>query len=200
MSASAWHYGIVSDPTSNVLSGADGTEVPDFSDRTGEREAPWFPPLPLPAIPNFVMTREEVAAALDKNFPSPVDQDHAVLPEQRTPQQPVAPPDAPPATAPAQPARAVVSAPDPPAQPASRTLTGVRLHPSVVGPNVVGSRAPEPLDELRRRRISLSVPRMPLPTRSDGGAAVFFITATLIFLVLAYIIVMMIVESIIQLF
>lgn len=189
MRASAWHYGIVSDPTSNVLFGADGTEVPDPSGRAGWLDAPGFPPLPLPAIPDSTMTREAVAAALDADSSPPAEHDHAVEPAQR----PSAPPNgAPPADAPAQPAEPLISTLALP----SHRPTDARLRPPVAG----GSRTAMVFGEPRRRRVNIPVPRVPLPTRSDGGAAVFFVIASIIFLVLAYSIIMGIVESIIRLF
>lgn len=51
-----------------------------------------------------------------------------------------------------------------------------------------------------RRRISLPTPRLALPASSDGGAAVFFLIASVIALVLTYSVVMGIVDSLARLF
>jgi len=50
-----------------------------------------------------------------------------------------------------------------------------------------------------RRRIGLQAPRLPPQSRSDGGATVFFLVALVICGVLAYSIIMGIVESILRL-
>jgi hypothetical protein len=105
--------------------------------------------------------------------------------------------------------RLVVPTPVPLAQPSPpRRLSGLRYRP----PLAVGSRTPVQLGDLRRRigrqvpglplrtRSSRQVPGLPLRTRSNGGASVFFFITLIIFGVLAYSIIVGIVESILRLF
>ncbi len=92
--------------------------------------------------------------------------------------------------------RLVVPTPVPPAQPSPpRRPSGLRYRP----PLAVGSRTPVRLGDLRRR-IGRQVPGLPLRTRSNGGASVFFFIALIIFGVLAYSIIVGIVESVLRLF
>lgn len=92
--------------------------------------------------------------------------------------------------------RLVVPTPVPPAQPSPpRRLSGLRYRP----PLAVGSRTPVRLGDLRRR-IGRQVPGLPLRARSNGGASVFFFIALIVFGVLAYSIIVGIVESILRLF
>ena len=92
--------------------------------------------------------------------------------------------------------RLVVPTPVPPAQPSPpRRPSGLGYRPSLA----VRSRTPVQLGDLRRR-IGRQVPGLPLQTRSNGGASVFFLIALIIFGVLAYSIIVGIVESILRLF
>ena len=86
--------------------------------------------------------------------------------------------------------------PAPPAQPLPpRRLSGLRYR----SPLAIGSRTPVQLGDLRRR-IGRQAPGLPLRTRSNGGASVFFFIALIIFGVLAYSIIVGIVESVLRLF
>jgi hypothetical protein len=205
---------------SDALFGVDGTELPELrsdpSGRSAWRDAPGLPPLTLPAIPDLHVTREAIAAALGEDPTGPVDQDPGAAPVQ----QPAAPPSVPQANVPQAnvtaplptssapqaggppPAgalghrpRLIVPAPVPPAAPPRRP-SGLRYRP----PLAVGSRTPVQLGGLRRRRIGRQGPGLPLQTRSDGGAGIFFLIALIIFGILAYSIIAGIVESILRLF
>jgi hypothetical protein len=92
--------------------------------------------------------------------------------------------------------RLVVPTPVPPAQLSPpRRPSGLGYRPS----QAIRSRTPLQLGDLRRR-IGRQVPGLPLQTRSNGGASVFFLIALIIFGVLAYSIIAGIVESVLRLF
>lgn len=232
MSSGAWHYGVVSEPTSNALFGTDGTEFPDPTGFTGWRDAPGLPPLSLPAIPNLGMTREAIATALSADSPESVehgsvrhDHDTTPVPRPATPPAGAAPATLPtgatpatnppatavplrsPAKAPVQHTRRLVAAAPPPTQPPTHGPGNVRFRPPVaIGSNggsndgtSGGSNTAGQFGDFRRR-ISLPTPRLALPASSDGGAAVFFLIASVIVLVLTYSIIMGIVDSLARLF
>jgi len=240
---------------SDVLSGVDGTELPELrsdpSERSDWRDAPGMPPLTLPAIPDPRVAREAIAAALGEDPTGSVDQGPGAAPAQQSSASPsVAPPNVPqpkvpqgnipppntspsnvpstsvppssvppsnvsptnitaplptpsasqaegppPAGAPGHRPRPIIPAPVPPAQPPRRP-SGLRYRP----PLAVGSRTLVQRVDFRRRRAGRQGPGLPLQTRSDGGAVVFFFIALIIFGVLAYSIIAGIVESILRLF
>ena len=90
--------------------------------------------------------------------------------------------------------RQAILTPVTPTQPPRRP-SGLRYRP----PLAVGSRTPVQLVGLRRRD-GRQGPGLPLQTRSNGGAGVFFLIALIIFGVLVYAIIAGIVESILRLF
>lgn len=123
--------------------------------------------------------------------PSPTVPSHPVtapLPTQAAPQAGRRPPPAPP-----RPIRRAVQPPAPaPAQPLPGKLDRSPYRPPVAR----GFRRAAQLGDLRRRVSSTA---LPVATRSNGGAGVFFVVAAAIFVVLAYEIIVGIVEAIARL-
>ncbi|MGH3853310.1 MAG: hypothetical protein ACRDR6_07375 [Pseudonocardiaceae bacterium] len=112
-----------------------------------------------------------------------------------------------PAKAPVQYTRRLVAAAPPPTQPPTHGPRNARFRPPVAirssggssGRSRRGSSTAGQFGDFRRR-ISLPTPRLALPASSDGGAAVFFLIASVIVLVLTYSIVTGIVDSLARLF
>lgn len=110
---------------SDALFGVDGTELPqpwaDPSGRGGGR-GPELPPLTLPAIPGFGVTREEIAAAYSEGRTLLADQHH----DPSSAQQPAAAP----------------SAAAPKAPPAHHVLSAHALAANALAANAVSARVP----------------------------------------------------------
>lgn len=229
--ASAWHHGVVTEPTSDALFGFDGTELspppPDPSGPDGWRNAPELPPLTLPAFPDARAVREAIAAASGESSTNPVDQDSPATPpslaatpsngQAHIPQaggsqvgdlqahvtapgphqsaplsdQVARPPAAPPrASGPSQRPPPIVPAPIQPAHPPQRQRGGLGYRPALAA----GIRTPVQFRNLRRR-VGRQAPRVQRQTRSNGGASVFFVIASIIFVVLAVSIVLGIAQA-----
>ncbi|MGH3548756.1 MAG: hypothetical protein ACRDQU_11730 [Pseudonocardiaceae bacterium] len=109
-----------------------------------------------------------------------------------------APPVGGPSRAPGRNVRPIVPAPVPSDAPPPRTLGGLRAR--YRPPLAAGSRTPVQLGDLRRR-VSLQRPGLPLPlqSRSNGGAGVFFAISSALFVLLAYGVVTGIVDAIARL-
>jgi hypothetical protein len=211
---------------SDALFGVDGTQMPESfsapSNRRGAQDEPALPPFVLPPLPDSSVIREALAAELDGDASGLLDQDFspqsttpqppaqpdaaavaapppnmpssnvtAPLPKQGAPQAAMRPPPGPP-----RPIRRAVQPPPPAPAGPPQPLPG-KLDRSPYRPPVArGSRRAAQLGDLRRRVSSTG---LPAATRSNGGAGVFFVVAAAIFVVLAYEVIVGIVEAIARL-
>lgn len=204
---------------SDALFGVDGTQMPESfsapSNRRRAQDEPALPPFVLPPLPDSSVVREAMAAELDGDASGLLDQDAptpqppeapdaaaapapppnvpssnvtAPLPKQGPPQATMRPLPGPP-----RPTRRAVQPPAPaPAGPLPGKLDRSPYRPPVAR----GSRRVAQLGDLRRRVSSTG---LPVATRSNGGAGVFFVVAAVIFVVLGYEVIVGIVEAIARL-
>ena len=211
---------------SDALFGVDGTQMPESfsapSNRRRAQDEPALPPFVLPPLPDSSVIREAMTAELDGDASGLLDHDS---PPQSTTRQSPAQPDAvaasaPPPTVPSsnvtaplpklgasqatirpqpgppRPTRRAVQPPAPAPAGPPQPLPG-KLDRSPYRPPVArGSRRVAQLGDLRRRVSSTG---LPVATRSNGGAGVFFAVAAVIFVVLGYEVIVGIVEAIARL-
>ncbi len=208
----------MSEPTSDALFGADGTQPPDPSTGLGRGsrwDAPELPPMSLPPLPELSAMREAIAAALSDDPTGPVDQDPAAAPT--TPAEPGESSAAqsggsPGAQLPAEPAPHATGLPPasagarsslpsshqplaPPlfsAIPSPRRAAGLRYRP----PMAAAFRKPVPPVDLHRRVGRDRRPDVPRQNPANMALGVGLLIASIITVVLLYTIITGILESI----